>query len=78
MKILDIVPNDFLSFSDEFLHVVEINKFSEEIISKADFVKIIWDLNFINGIKKYTTFEQTSGLPLINLLWSILTKINKT
>jgi len=78
VKILDIVPNDFLSFSDEFLHVVEINNFSEEIISKRDFVKTIWDLNFINGIKKYTSFEQTGGLPLINLLWSILTKINKT
>ena len=53
----DIVPNDFLSFSDEFLHVVEVNDMSQETFSKADFVKLIWDLNFINGLKKYTSFE---------------------
>ena len=76
-KNYEIVPNDFLYFSDEFLHVVEVNEMSQETFSKADFVKLIWDLNFINGLKKYTSFEQTAGLPLITLLWMILTKINK-
>ena len=72
------MPNDFISFSDEFLQTVEVNDLSQVTFSKADFVKVIWDLNFINGLKKYTTFEQTPGLPLITLLWMILTKINKT
>ena len=74
----EVVPNDFISFSDEFLQTVEVNDLSQVTFSKADFVKVIWDLNFINGLKKYTTFEQTPGLPLITLLWMILTKINKT
>lgn len=76
----DAVPQayDFISFSDEFLQVIETNDFSQETLSKNDFVKVIWDLNFINGQRIRTSFEQVGNLPLITLLWMILTKINKT
>ena len=66
----------YKTFAGEFEKVILYNQFGGAKLSKENFIKIIIDLGFIYKEKlslQYLT-EFAMSLPMITLLWSILTK----
>jgi hypothetical protein len=71
----------FKTFAAEFDQITMFNKLYEQSLTKKQFVQLMIDLGFIQHSQKLNAhymLEFANNLPMVNLLWQILTKLRNT
>jgi len=67
---------EYKNFAAEFDKVILYNTFKEANLKKEDLIKVLIDLGFVHAQKLSLSYhiEFAMKLPMVNLLWTILTK----